>query len=308
MPRAADARSVLVLTNLRDLAADDVIRRLDAAGVEVLRMNADDCAREPLPTWSLDSENHAGIGAVWWRQFEIPAEGSPFADPVDELAVVRAQWRAWLTTLARPDIPWVNDLWAARRAEDKITQLRTARSIGFALPETIITNDPRAAADFADRRNAVVKTLAAAYFETSQNGFVYTTALEGALEIPSEAWYAQPVVVQQRVSGVDIRVVALAGRCFGASCETDVLDWRTAGTGARWTQWEVPGPLATLCHQYLRALNLRYAAFDFVLDGERLWFLEANQAGEWVFIDRSLGLGIVQALTSLLVDLAAGAP
>jgi hypothetical protein len=55
----------------------------------------------------------------------------------------------------------------------------------------------------------------------------------------------------------------------------------------------------------MAALGLRYAAFDFVDDGERAWFLEANQAGEWTFIDRPLRLGIAEALTSMLSSLAA---
>jgi hypothetical protein len=55
-------------------------------------------------------------------------------------------------------------------------------------------------------------------------------------------------------------------------------------------------------------MGLRYAAFDFVLDGDVLWFLEANQAGEWVFIDRPLKLGIAQALAEYLGELAGATP
>jgi hypothetical protein len=304
MRRAVDARPVLVLTNLRDLAADDVIRRLDAAGISVRRINADTCATSPVPTWSLDADEAGNVGAVWWRQFEIPAEGSPFGSAIDELLVVRAQWRAWLTTLAHLDIPWINDLWAARRAEDKIIQLRTARSLGFAVPKTIITNDREAAARFGEDDAAVIKTLAAAYFEATEKGFVYTNPLSASLVSPEAAWHTQPVLVQRRVSGTDVRIVALGQECFGASCETDALDWRTAGEAATWRLWDVPAGVAERCLCYLTVMGLRYAAFDFVLDGDVLWFLEANQAGEWVFIDRPLKLGIAESLAKFLGDLA----
>ncbi len=308
MRRAADARSVLVLTNLRDLAADDVVRRLDEAGIGVRRINADTCATSAIPTWSLDADEVGEVGAVWWRQFEIPADGSPFGAAIDELLVVRAQWRAWLTTLADPETPWVNDLWAARRAEDKVVQLRTARALDFVVPKTIITNDRAAAARFGRERGAVIKTPAAAYFEATEKGFVYTNPLSAALASPEAAWHAQPVLVQERVSGIDVRIVALGQNCFGASCETDALDWRTAGRDASWCPWDVPDDVAERCLRYLDVMGLRYAAFDFVLDGDILWFLEANQAGEWVFIDRPLKLGIAQALAEYLGELAGALP
>jgi glutathione synthase/RimK-type ligase-like ATP-grasp enzyme len=66
----------------------------------------------------------------------------------------------------------------------------------------------------------------------------------------------------------------------------------------------LPEPLAALCLRYLHALGLEYAAFDFVREGEAVWFLEANQAGEWAFIDRAADLGIADSLARRLVALA----
>ncbi len=53
-------------------------------------------------------------------------------------------------------------------------------------------------------------------------------------------------------------------------------------------------------------MGLRYAAFDFIDDGEDIWFLEANQAREWLFIDRPLQMGISEAITDVLTALAFG--
>ena len=55
---------------------------------------------------------------------------------------------------------------------------------------------------------------------------------------------------------------------------------------------------------YLDIFSLRYAAFDFMVAGTEWQFLEANQAGEWSFIDRLLGLGIASTLASELARLA----
>jgi hypothetical protein len=46
---------------------------------------------------------------------------------VDDFLVAREQWRAWLTDLAEsPDTRWLNPLWAARSAENKLVQMRVA--------------------------------------------------------------------------------------------------------------------------------------------------------------------------------------
>lgn len=295
-------RTVVVLTNERDLGADDVIRRLDDQGVRVHRLNAEGAASGPVATWTPDSGTALDVGVVWWRQFELPADPPQSVEAIDDLLVVRAQWRAWIASLAAGDVPWINDLWRARRAENKLVQLRTARTAGFRLPETIVTNDHGEARRTFGDRPAVVKTLAAAYFELSGQGFVYTHALDDPELQQNESWYEQPLIIQERVDGADVRVVLVGDEYFGASCNTEALDWRTVGRSAAWCPWPVPEPLVVQCRRYARSMGLHYVAFDFIESGDSIWFLEANQAGEWVFLDRVLHLGIGESLTNLLAS------
>lgn len=297
-----NGRPVVVLTNERDFAADDVVRRLDAAGVIVWRLNAEAAASTVVPAWMPDVGSAKDAGAVWWRQFELPAVEGLTIPEVDELLVIRAQWRAWLATLSGTAAPWVNDLWAARRAENKVFQLRTAHALGFSVPLTVITNDPSEARDRLRGAEAVVKTLTSAYFELSGGGFVYTQRLDDVAGV--DGWHDQPMVVQQRVHGPDVRIVVVGADCFGASCTTDDLDWRTAGKEATWAAWPVPRSLADRCRRYTAEAGLRYAAFDFVDAGDHVWFLEANQAGEWAFLERVLHLGISESLAVMLGALA----
>jgi len=296
---------IVVLTNERDLAADDIIRRIDACGGTVERFNAEALSAGTAPAWTPDCGSVMEAGVVWWRQFELASDEDQPPGDLDELLVLRAQWRAWVSTLHRPGTPWVNDLWAARRAENKVVQLQAAIEQGFKVPATLVTNDPADARAFAAGRTAVVKTLAAAYFELTGQGFVYTHALDDSLLDNAVAWYRQPLIVQERIVGADIRVVVVGEKCFGARCLTEALDWRTAGQDAEWREWSVPGPVAERCRRYVSSMGLRYAAFDFVDDGSDVWFLEANQAGEWTFLDRPLGLGIGEAIAAMLLHLSA---
>lgn len=301
------AKPVLVLTNKLDLAADDVIRRIQDLGHPVTRINAETAATSSALGWDSTWPDVEGVGSVWWRQFELPSDPMrlTLAD-AEELVITRAQWRSWLSVLDSNGIPWVNPLWAARRAEDKISQLRQARIAGFAIPGTLVTNDRVSALAFAGGRPCVVKTLSSAYFELSGKGFVYSHALDSPLLAHAKEWFRQPLIVQRRVPGTDVRVIAIGRKYFGASCQSPDLDWRTASGNVTWRPWTVPDRIGMMCKQYMRMLNLRYAAFDFKDDGQEVWFLEANQAGEWAFLDRPLRLGMAGALTDLLVELASG--
>jgi glutathione synthase/RimK-type ligase-like ATP-grasp enzyme len=296
---------VVVLTNKLDLAADDVIQQLHEGGVAVHRLNVEDVTAGPAPPWEL-GEPASRPGAVWWRQFELPVEpGSRMpVDEVDDLLVQRAQWRSWLATFDAPDINWVNDLWAARRAENKVVQLQTAAEVGFDVPSTKITNDRDVAALFLDGRPGVVKSIAAAYFEISDAGFVYTQDAADLLGHPDDLWFAQPVFVQERKVGADVRVIYVDGEVFGATCESPILDWRTATPSPLWHKWSPPEETRKQCEAYCNTLGLYYAAFDFIDDGSMCWFLEANQAGEWSFLERQLGLGVTEAVVRLLARLA----
>jgi glutathione synthase/RimK-type ligase-like ATP-grasp enzyme len=241
----------------------------------------------------------ADVGAVWWRQFELAPTGTNTqAAAIDELLLVRAQWRTWLASLSVPAVPWVNDLWAGRQAENKLLQLRLATELGFSVPRTVVTNDPCEAQRTLGDCEAVVKTLASAYFELSGGGFVYTQAFDDV--VSTDAWFAQPLMVPQQIRGDDVRVILVGKDCFGASCATTTLDWRTAGQNAVWSGWAVPGMLADKCRAYIARTGLQYAAFDFIDSGDGVWFLEANQAGEWAFLERVLHLGISESLAGLL--------
>jgi len=179
-----------------------------------------------------------------------------------------------------------------------------ADSIGFAVPDTVVTNDLGQALHLGDESSLVVKTVAAAYFEFTDEGFVYTRSLRDDAFRDSKLWHRQPLIVQRRMDGLDVRVVMVEERCFGAACKTDLVDWRLAGRVARWRPWPVPEQVAQRCRAYMAGSGLRYAAFDFIDDGHDVWFLEANQAGEWIFLDRSLSLEISEALASSLFKLA----
>ena len=298
---------LVILTNERDFAADDVIWRLKEKGVEILRLNIESCHRSSVPVWEID--NTGAPTVVWWRQFET--EELPEDLPaIDDLLVSRAQWRTWISMFSTPNAIWVNDIWAARRAENKIEQLRVANAIGFHVPRTIVTNDQNAARAFReDVGDAVVKSLASAYFAFSDQSFVFTEMVDDVVLDEANLWSSSPVIVQESLIGsLDARIVAFGGRAYGALCTGKGSDWRKIPFEQDlWRSWDVPVGVSNRCHAYLKRFGLEYGAFDFMIRGDEPYFLEANQAGEWLFLDRALDLGISEGLADRFVELATNA-
>lgn len=294
--------SLFVLSNERDFSCDEVVRRIDTDTIYVERINIESALSSPVRPWSTTVPPYAD--AVWWRQFYLE---HPVTDvtAIDDLLVQRSQWSAWLEALNHPQSSWVNPLWPARRAENKLLQLKTAADVGFNIPNTVVTNDPSEAEQFGHRYgSAVVKALTAPYFEFSSQSFAFTAPLDEALRFDSDQWYAQPVIVQSRITeGFDVRVIAFGGREFVARAPRERLDWRT-GQQVGWHVCSIPTWVSHACRKYLDRMGLRFGAFDLIHDGATWWFLECNQAGEWGWLDRELSLGVAAKLSEYLKALA----
>lgn len=297
---------VVILTNERDFTADDVVRYLAAVSVPTSRLNIEQAVYEQVPSWR--PKNVGSVPrVVWWRQFSFDKRPNNLRE-ADDLLVQRLQWSTWLSTLNAPQSRWVNPLWAARRAENKIEQLRAAGEVALSIPRTLITNSEETAKEFVSEvgRPCIIKSLGTAYFELSDRSFVFSQMFSPDL-VPSEGWNDQPLVVQEAITdGEDVRVFIFGKACFAASTPRSPgrsLDWRLENDVV-WSRHSPPQSLIESCRRYLQFLDLRYGAFDFIHVKGRYWFLEANQAGEWGWLDRQLDLGVSAAFAEYLGDLA----
>jgi len=294
---------VLIIGNERDYAADSVVAILTRNDVPVVRWNSETLA-DVVPPWEPEQAARSPFRSVWFRQYLSEPHGAQTVADLDEDLVVRAQWRDWVATLDCGNTRWINPLWASRRAENKVVQLAAAAALDIRTPATLVTNDPARARTFraAQPHGAVVKTLAAGYFAHSDQSFMFTTELTDEVLSATDAWRRQPLVVQQRLNRArDIRAVVVGDRVMAAASSTDAQDWRLA-PATKWHAVDLPDDIVENCRALTGELGLCYAAIDLVDDGDRIWFLEANQGGEFQFIDRPLKLGIAEAIAELLAD------
>jgi hypothetical protein len=303
--------AVLIVSNEQDLGADYVVLELEQRQVPVLRCNAERfadwrVALEPGRYWEMrDSRGRIltsdVTSGVWWRRPEPPQVDASLS--AGERQTIIDQWQAFAEGLASVRGPlWVSEPSAIASAEGKAEQIGAALRTGFAVPETMWTNDLDQARAFATRRKSVVKTVTVAHWESDgEAAFVFATALAPD-DLPSRAqvFAAAPAALQTRIDPKrDIRVTVVGSAVYAAETSVSQLDWRVTPDVA-WRRHELPPVIANYCRSLVDELRLRFGGIDLALDAEgSYWFLEINPNGEWGWLE-ACGLPISSALADVL--------
>lgn len=250
--------------------------------------------------------NLDSVRAVWWRRPQPFRLESAVQDPAHQMFAVN-ECREALSGLWRSlDAFWINEPLLDEAAHRKTYQLAVAESLGLPIPDTLVTNDPRAAREFVHRREpgqTVFKCFTGTPIAWRETRMVTSEELEN-LELVRIA----PVIFQEYVPGVDVRVTVVGERIFAA--EMDVsdaeypVDFRMNLNRARPNETSLPPEIVEGIHRLMGRLGLVYGALDFRrrADGEHL-FLEINPAGQWLFVEEATGQPITRALAE---QLAAG--
>ena len=309
---------VLILSNELDFSADRVIRQLTNCepDISILRINREEMGTADRFTATLGRSGwlieHAPK-VIWLRQV-LPERNtfrdSPSTEEIDDILVRRRQWLAWLDIFEELGKSWVNVPSKAYVAESKIRQLSVANQLDFEVPTTILTSNREHAITFVSRFDrCIVKALSTAFWEFSDQSFMFTVDAEQAVASETGLWEAQPVLVQEHINGTrDARLLYVGGRVMGASRPRTSLDWRTS-SGVSWSRWIPDRDTVIKTNQYMETLGLNYGAFDFVLGSKAHSgpvFLECNPSGEFGFMDDILynepSRSVAQMLLKQVID------
>ncbi len=250
---------------------------------------------------------------VWLRQFlpeRDPYGPSPTPAEIDDVLIGRRQWLAWTHLFSNLGARWVNGPEYAYRTESKVHQLALAAHVGFNVPKTLLTYDRDEASAFdSEVGSCIVKSVASAFWEFSDQSFVFTVDSRKALSVGAEAWRAQPVLVQERINGShEARLLVAGDEACGARRPRTALDWRTDPC-LTWEPWEPDQKTLECALEYVRQVGLDYGAFDFMLGSQchtEPVFLECNPSGEFGFLDEAMGGRPTRMIGRLLAGLASG--
>jgi len=312
---------ILVVSHQQDKHAAAVLAALARSGTAAALLDLAEFPRRGLVTLSQEGRQRQTLltgadgrpiraeelSAVWWRR-PRPYEVDPGLSP-EHAAHASAQTHEALSgALASLDVRWMNEPWADARACHKPFQLSVARAVGLRVPDTLVSNDPAEARRFLAARAG--QPVALKLLATTRETWQPTRCVEPRDLESLDRLRLAPVILQEYVPGVDLRVTAVGGRLFAAAIDarrTDSPgDFRMAFEEAEVRPVPLPARLAARLRALLRRLGLAYAAIDLRLPARgEPFFLEANPSGQWLFLEPRTGLPITDAVAGFLAGGAA---
>jgi hypothetical protein len=191
---------------------------------------------------------------------------------------------------------WVNPRLAASTAELKPVQLREACRAGLSIPNTLISNNPAEIRSFLrSHRKVIYKPLNGHVWREDGTEYGSYTACVTEHELPNDRLLqAAPGIFQAQVDKLfEVRAQFFGATCLAVQIESHKIpygdiDWRLhqrpeMAAGAI----QVPGDIYAKSRTLMSRLGLVTGAFDFIIRPTGEWvFLEVNQAGQFLFLER----------------------
>lgn len=171
---------------------------------------------------------------------------------------------------------------------------------GFAVPETLVTNDPDLVRAFvAEHGRAIYKSI------SSERSIVQLVGDDDLARLDAIRWC--PVQFQAFVDGVDVRVHTIGARVFATRISSDATDYRYAtrqtGEAATMQACELEPELAARCLALADGLGLDLAGIDLRMtpEGDAFCF-EVNPSPVYSYYEAHTGQPMAAAIARYLAD------
>lgn len=323
-------KEILIISNEKDITSDFIVSKLHDRNVSFYRLNTDHIGKSVNILFELNANsfflhdtvtaetiNLSEIKAVYFRRPEVYVNSKGLSE--SEYQYLKTEVYYTLEGLYRilSHAFWLNNIFAIREAENKIYQQILAQKIGLRLPNSIITNDPKAALQFCSKldNNVIIKPIRSGLVSSSTNdndGIIFTSKLDLNPK-NSERVAGCPIYLQKHIEKkADVRVTIVGQKIFSALIhsqenETSKTDWRKASFPLSYSQFKLPLPVEDKCLALMERLSLNFGALDFVLDiNNDLIFLEINPNGQWAWIEKQLNYSISDEIVECLLTRSEG--
>ncbi|PIR57974.1 MAG: hypothetical protein COU71_01120 [Parcubacteria group bacterium CG10_big_fil_rev_8_21_14_0_10_38_31] len=255
------------------------------------------------------------IGSIWGRRRFLPHMIKNIDSKYQMFA--KSQWASFLANLwaLLDGKEWLNHPSAVEKAKQKIFQLKTASKLGFKTPKTVFTNTVKSVRELSKIMGSgiVYKPIGHGVLSEDDETVVFTSLIkeQDLLDAMDEEIKVAPGIFQECISKkYEVRVTVVGNRAFAARINSQEskrtqIDWRRYDF-ANITHYkeELPEVIYQRCVCLVQELGLRYGAIDLIVTPQDEWvFLESNCNGQWLWLEKLVGLSISDALASLLVKL-----
>jgi glutathione synthase/RimK-type ligase-like ATP-grasp enzyme len=256
----------------------------------------------------------AEISAIWMRN--KPFYGSYLqAMDVEDRDFIRREWATLFHSLGHifDHIPQINPRLPELLLNDKPCQLALAKKTGFLLPNTIYTTCPDDALAFQEKNHDIIAKPVSYYVNLKESKTVYTNRVEKEHLVQySSNIPLVPNCLQQMIEkSYELRVTVIGDRIFAVKIDSQAkqeskTDWRKAIYSLDYKEVELSRDMEDRLRAYHTATGLVYGAYDFIVDkkNEDIYFLEVNPAGQWMWLEESLGIDISGAVADTLIKFA----
>ncbi len=205
-----------------------------------------------------------------------------------------AGFTAWLDLA---DTLVVNRPHSMRSNSSKPFQSQLIADAGFAVPDTLVSNDPDEVRAFAARHGRVIfKSTSGIRSIVRELDAEHLARLEGVRALPTQ--------FQAYVEGVDRRVHVVGREVFATEMHTDAIDYRYASRDAAEVSHEpveLDEATAARCRDLSTRLDLPLCGIDLRLrpDGSHVCF-EVNPMPAFSYYETNTGQPIARSLVELL--------
>lgn len=252
----------------------------------------------------------ADIGAAWyWR----PIISSNTVDSLAKQHIEREMRKTFQGIWENIENKrWLNSPLIIRRTQNKLMQLPLANHVGLKVIPTIATNS-WAFLEKTNYENLIIKMPGLGVVsEGTPSHVLYSTVINksdfaGLYRISPLPGMYQPFLSKKK----EWRVTIVGDKVFSAAIYTDKNskdDWRVhshSKEAVRFVAEDFPAEIAEKCKKLLQNLGLRYGAFDFIeTEDDKLYFVEVNTNGQFLWLEKELGFPISDAIADELISIA----
>jgi glutathione synthase/RimK-type ligase-like ATP-grasp enzyme len=220
------------------------------------------------------------------------------------------EFRKSFFDLYQPQARWVNPHEKVRRLT-KLLQFHHAQGVGWDLPHTLFGNEPGEIRTFLAQNQecgVVYKPLTGLPWKDEDTYWVpYTTEVEPA-DLPADAVLRMvPGIYQARIEKrFELRVTVMGRTLFAVKIDSQGtekgrLDWRKAYDELEMQEFQLPAAVEAKCFALLESLGLVFGCLDLIVTPEGDYvFLEVNQMGQFLFLERYVDLPLLDAFSDFL--------